>query len=37
VMRRLIKRAYERQPLGDIASLENPGALCAIRALSRTD
>ncbi|SAL62783.1 AMP-dependent synthetase and ligase [Caballeronia turbans] len=37
VMRRLIKRAYERQPLGDIASLENPSALCAIRALSRTD
>ncbi|WP_250520630.1 MULTISPECIES: hypothetical protein [unclassified Caballeronia] len=36
-MRRLIKRAYERQPLGDIASPENPGSLCAIRALTRAD
>ncbi|MFM0694548.1 AMP-binding protein [Paraburkholderia graminis] len=34
VMRRLIKRAYEQQPLGDTASLENPAAVEAIRAVS---
>jgi len=34
VMRRLIKRAYEQQPLGDTASLENPTAVDAIRAVS---
>jgi acetyl-CoA synthetase len=32
VMRRLIKRAYERRPLGDTASLENPAAIEVIRA-----
>ena len=31
VMRRLIRSAYLGQPLGDISSLENPGAVAEIR------
>ncbi|MFK4446040.1 acetyl-CoA synthetase [Caballeronia udeis] len=36
IMRRLIKRAYEGQPLGDTASLENPSAVEAIREIAQS-
>jgi hypothetical protein len=32
-MRHLIKCAYEQQPFGDTASLENPAAMDAIMAI----
>jgi acetyl-CoA synthetase len=35
IMRRLIKRAYEGQPLGDTASLENPSAIEMIREVMK--